>query len=239
MLTQSELSSRDHKLIYSDPNQNLWLKIKMNRLGIFGTSGMAREAGDIAWELGYAPVYVARDKTELDAWPFPDEVILETDVNHYLDMNYSIGIGDNNIRQRIANRNAGLLRFTTLIHPDATFGKGQRQVIEARQGVIVCAGVRFTNNIQVGDFCIFNLNTTISHDAIIADYVYVAPGAHITGNVNIGARAWIGTGVAINQGNSERKLHIGAETVIGSGAVVLTDCEPNAVYVGIPARKIK
>ena len=24
----------------------------MSRIGIFGTSGMAREAGDIAWELG-------------------------------------------------------------------------------------------------------------------------------------------------------------------------------------------
>lgn len=211
----------------------------MSRIGIFGTSGMARETGDIAWELGYTPVYVARDQAELVAWSFPDEVILESDVNLYPDMNYIIGIGDNSIRQRIAQRYAERLRFTTLIHPAATFGKGQRALIEARQGIIVCAGVRFTHNIQVGDFCIFNLNATISHDAVINEYVYVAPGAHITGNVHIGTRAWIGTGVAINQGSNERKLHIGADTVIGSRAVVLKDCEPNAVYVGIPARKIK
>lgn len=211
----------------------------MNRIGIFGTAGMAREAGDIAWELGYAPVYVARDEAELDAWHFPGEVILEKDVDAYQEMGYAIGIGDNGIRQRIAQRYAGRLRFVNLIHPSASFGKGQQQRIEDRQGIIVAAGVRFTNNIQVGDFCIFNLNATISHDTLIEDYVYVAPGAHVTGNVRIGARSWIGTGAAINQGRENLKLDIGADTVIGSGAVVVKECEPNAVYAGVPARRIK
>jgi len=211
----------------------------MNRIGIFGTSGMAREAGDIAWELGYEPVYVARDQAELEAWSFPGQVILESEVERHLDMGYVIGIGDNGIRQRVAQRYADRLRFASLIHPSATFGKGQRELVEARRGVIVCAGVRFTSNIQVGDFCIFNLNATISHDVVIDDYVYVAPGAHITGNVHVGARSWIGTGAAINQGNDNFKRRIGADTTIGSGAVVVKDCDANAVYAGVPARRIK
>lgn len=211
----------------------------MNRLGIFGTSGMAREAGDIACELGYAPVYVARDQAELAAWSFPGEAILESNIDRYTDMGYAIGIGDSNIRQRVAQRFAGCLRFVNLIHPSATFGHAQRQIIEARHGVIVCAGVRFTNNIRVGDFTIFNLNATISHDVVIDDFVYVAPGAHIAGNIHIGMRCWIGTGAAINQGTGDSRLHIGADTVIGSGAVVVKTCEPNAVYVGIPAKRIK
>lgn len=211
----------------------------MNRIGIFGTSGMAREAGDIAWELGYEPIYVARDQVELEAWSFPGEVILESDINRCLDMSYVIGIGDNVIRQRIAQHYAKRLRFVSLIHPSASFGKGQRQLIETKRGVIVCAGVRFTNNIQVGDFCIFNLNATISHDTVIDECVYVAPGAHITGNVHVGTRSWIGTGVAINQGSGAIRLCIGADTTIGSGAVVVKDCEPNAVYVGVPARRLK
>lgn len=211
----------------------------MNRIGIFGTSGMAREAGDIAWELGLEPVYVARDKAELDACAFLGQVILERDVDRYQDMGYVIGIGDNGIRQRIAQRYAGHLRFTNLIHPSASFGKGQRELVEAKRGVIVCAGVRFTNNIQIGDFCIFNLNSTISHDVVIDECVYVAPGAHITGNVHVEPRAWIGIGVAINQGNESLKRRIGADTTIGSGAVVVKDCEQNAIYAGIPARRIK
>lgn len=99
--------------------------------------------------------------------------------------------------------------------------------------------MRITNNIQVGDFCIFNLNSTISHDVVIDEYVYVAPGVHITGNVHIGVRVWIGTGVAVNQVTESHKRRIGADTTIGAGAVVVKDCEPNAIYAGIPARRIK
>jgi len=211
----------------------------MKRLGIFGTSGFAREVGDIADELGYQPIYIARDQSEQNAWPFPGEVILESQVNDYRDIGFTIGIGENVIRQKIAKRFAGQLSFINLIHPSATFGQNQRRSIEAKQGIIVCAGVRFTNNIQVGDFGVFNLNATIGHDVIVADFVTLAPGAHISGNVHIGARCWIGTGAAINQGNGNTKLHIGEDTVIGSGSVVVKACEPNSVYVGIPAKRIK
>ena len=211
----------------------------MRRIGVFGTSGMAREAGDIAWELGLEPVYVARDQAEMDAYAFPGQIILESDIDRYQDIGYVIGIGDNSIRQHIAHRYTGRLRFTNLIHPSASFGRGQRELLEGKRGVIICAGVRFTNNIQVGDFCVFNLNSTISHDVVIDECVYVAPGAHITGNVHIEARVWIGTGVAINQGTASRKRYIGADTTIGAGAVVVKDCEPNAIYAGIPARRIK
>ena len=49
----------------------------------------------------------------------------------------------------------------------------------------------------------------------------------------------IGTGAAVNQGTPSAKLVIGARTVVGSGAVVVKDCDEDAVYVGIPARRIK
>lgn len=211
----------------------------MNRIGIFGMSGMARETGDIAWELGLEPVYIAHDQAEMEACSLSGQVILESDIDRYLDMEYVIGIGDNYVRQCISQRYAGRLNFTNLIHPSASFGREQRKQIEAKQGVIICAGVRFTNNIQIGDFCIFNLNSTISHDVVIDEYVYVAPGAHITGNVHIEPRAWIGAGAVVNQGNEILRRRIGADTTIGSGAVVVKDCESNALYVGIPARRIK
>jgi len=105
--------------------------------------------------------------------------------------------------------------------------------------VVVCAGVRFTNAIEVGDFAIFNLNATIGHDVVIDDFVNIAPGASVSGNVHLGTRVMIGTGAAINQGTPEAKLVVGAGTVIGSGAVVVADCEPDAVYVGVPARRIR
>ena len=211
----------------------------MKRLGIFGTSGHAREVGDIAVELGYLPIYIARDQTEHDIWTYPDDVMLESEVDGHSDIEFVIGIGENAVREKVAQRFADKLRFASLIHPSASFGQRQRESIEECQGAVVCAGVRFTNNIRVGHFTLFNLNATISHDVIVEDFVTVAPGACISGNVHLGHGCWVGTGAAINQGSNIRKLHVGANTVIGSGSVVVRDCEPDAVYVGIPARRIK
>ena len=211
----------------------------MKKIGIFGTSGMAREAGDIAWALGFQPLYIARDQAELDAWIFPADVILEVDVQKHPAIGYVVGVGENAVRQVIAQRFAGTIRFINLIHPSATFGQSQRQAIEAQQGGIVCAGVRFTSNIKVGDFCIFNQNATVAHDVIIENFVHVAPGSNISGNVHIGSRCWIGAGAIVNQGTGSAKLHIGADTIIGSGAVVIKPCELNSVYAGVPAKRIK
>lgn len=211
----------------------------VKRVGIFGTSGMAREAGDVASELGYTPLYVARDQAELNTWQYPAEAILESDVLRYQAMPFVIGIGENNTREKVANRYRGQLTFCNLIHTSATFGYLQRKAIECQQGIIVCAGVRLTNSIQVGDFCIFNQNATIAHDVVIGDFVHIAPGSTISGNVDIGANCWIGAGAVLNQGTFDKKLRIGTHTTIGSGAVVIRSCEPNAVYAGVPAQKIK
>lgn len=46
--------------------------------------------------------------------------------------------------------------------------------------------------------------------------------------------AWLGAGVIVCPG-----VTIGHGSVVGAGAVVLADCEPDAVYVGVPARKVR
>ncbi len=211
----------------------------MKPIGIFGTSGFAREVNDVAHEMGFQGIFIAKDQAELEAWKMPEEIRLEGDIAKYKDIPFAIGIGENAVREKVWNRYCNILKFTNLIHPTASFGNGQRTLIDEKTGVTVCAGARLTNNIQVGNFCIFNLNITIGHDAIIEDFVNLSPGANISGNVHIGARCWIGTGAAVNQGNASKMLLIGADTVIGSGSVVVRDCDPGSVYVGIPAKKIK
>lgn len=211
----------------------------MTKLGIFGTSGFAREVGDIADALGYEPIYLAADADELAAWAFDQPAILESELETLGSIPFAIGIGENRIRERVATRYRDRLPFPSLIHPTSSFGRGQRAKIEAQSGVIVCAGVRFTNNIKVGAFCIFNLNATVGHDCVFEDFANVAPGATISGNVRVATRAWIGTGAAINQGANTEKLVIGADTTIGSGSVVVKSTDASAVYVGIPAKRIK
>lgn len=114
---------------------------------------MAREAEDVAWALGIEPVFGGRDEAELRAWHLPAKVIMEQDVSQHINMPYVIGIGENSIRRAIAEPFLVSLSFTSMIHPSATFGCGQRDIVEYCKGTIVAAGARFTSSIAVGDFC--------------------------------------------------------------------------------------
>jgi sugar O-acyltransferase (sialic acid O-acetyltransferase NeuD family) len=212
--------------------------LQVKRLGIFGTSGFAREVGDIAYELSYLPLYIARDEAELALWDSPAEAILETQAVQYADIPFAIGVGDRSIRQRLAARYSSL-EFMNLVHPSATFGHGQRETLFKRRGIIVAAGARLTNNIDVGNFAVFDRNAMVGHDCIIEDFVHLAPAACVSGNVHIETACWIGATAVINQGTFTKKLLIGSGTVIGSGAVVTGACDSNAVYVGAPAKRIK
>lgn len=211
----------------------------MKKLAIFGTSGFAREVGDIAFALGYEPVYVAANADELASWSFDAPAIAERDIASLGNIPFAIGIGDNRVREKVAARYEGRIDFPSLIHPSASFGRAQQKTISQQRGVIVSAGVRFTNNIEVGPFAVFNLNATVGHDCVFEGFTTVSPGANVSGNVHVETRAWIGTGAAINQGSNNGKLRIGHDTMVGSGSVVVKSCDSEAVYVGTPAKRIK
>lgn len=210
-----------------------------NKVGIFGFSGMARDLGDIALEAGLVPVYIVRDSAEAAQADSTYSVILEVDLPKFDGMEYVIGIGDCAVREKVYERFKDKLKFRNLIHPATSFGRGQLDRINRSIGVVVCAGVRMSNNIEVGAFTLFNMNATIGHDCVVEDFSVVSPGACISGNVHIERSVWIGTGATVNQGAPDRKLVIGARSVVGSGAVVVKDCEHDGTYVGIPAKRIK
>lgn len=211
----------------------------MMQVGIFGTSGMAREAGDIAVALGLSPVYITNNNSELETWTHNAPLITEEEITRYYDLQFVVGIGDPKIREALVSRFDGQLAFTNLVHPSATFGVDQREELEKSRGNIVAAGVRFTNGIAIGNFCIFNQNATVAHDSVIESFVHIAPGANISGNVHVKRGSWIGAGAVVNQGNPVKKLMIGPNTTIGSGAVVTMDCDPETVYAGVPAKRMK
>ena len=211
----------------------------MKKLGIFGTSGFARETADVAVELGYDPVLIARNHSETEGWTHPYNLITEHDMDKRSGMVYSIGIGDNSVRAKIASQFEGKIDFVNLIHPSATFGYMQREKLESQRGNIICAGVRLTNNIHIGDFNIINLNSTIGHDAIIDDYVNISPGVSISGNVHLGSGSLVGTGASIIQGTYEEKLQIGSNTIVGAGSLVVKSCLSNSVYFGVPVKKAR
>lgn len=210
-----------------------------NEIGIFGTSGMAREASGIAFILGLDPIFIAKDETVLSETTDLGHVILEKDLLRNAGLPCVIGIGNAGIRRSVAENYKNEVEFVNLIHPSATFGRGQRELVENSEGVIVAAGARFTCNTVIGDHCIINQNATIAHDCIIGSFSHVGPGANVSGNVSIGSQCWIGAGAVINQGTPRQMMKIGDDTQIGSGSVVTKNCHKHSVYVGVPARKLR
>lgn len=209
----------------------------MRPLFILGAGGQARDVAEIADALGYRPIFVTRDASVIAGWMSDDEIVLESEALSQTE-DFAIGIGDNRVRADVATRLRGTRRFPALLHPDTSFGRGQRERAAASEGTLVFAGVRVTANVSIGSFCSINVNATLSHDVELGNFVSISPGANIAGNVRVGEGALVGVGAAVNQGDDSRKLEIGAWTVVGSGAVVTRDCAPNSIYVGVPARKI-
>lgn len=86
----------------------------------------------------------------------------------------------------------------------------------------------------------------IGENSFIAFNVMILTATHEIGNTNmradthkrlavkIGKGCWIDAKATIMPG-----VTIGDECVMASGAVVNKDCEPNCLYAGVPAKKIR
>lgn len=210
------------------------------KIAVFGASGFSHEVADICIALGYKNIVLIDKKSGLNI-NSNFKVLDESYVESLSDDGYQfiIGIGDNRIRKKIFYRH-GNLPYTNVIHPTASFGLDQRESIEKRVGNIVAAGVRFTNGAKVGNFGIYNLNSTIGHDCVIDDYVNICPGVNISGNVTILKESFIGTNACIINGQSmTNRITVGEKSTVAAGAVVIRDVPDGSTVMGVPAKVVK
>jgi sugar O-acyltransferase (sialic acid O-acetyltransferase NeuD family) len=125
-------------------------------------------------------------------------------------------------------------RTTTLIHPRVE----RSRRVDIGEGTVICAGNILTTNISIGRHVQLNLDCTVGHDVIMADYVTLAPGVHVSGYVHFGQRVYVGTGAVIINGNAHEPLIIGDDAVIGAAACVTKSVAAGLTVVGVPARPI-
>jgi sugar O-acyltransferase (sialic acid O-acetyltransferase NeuD family) len=97
---------------------------------------------------------------------------------------------------------------------------------------IIQIGVTVMPRVRIGRSCKLNVNATVHHDCIVGDFCTLAPGAHLLGTVTLGDRVYVGAGSIIRQ-----RCRIGSGATIGAGAVVVSDVEPGATVVGVPASR--
>lgn len=213
---------------------------KPGKVAIFGASGFSRECADIVLENNIESlVYVDLFPTEPEYFGFP--LVAEDQIPKLVEQGYVfvVGVGENSKRKKIVAKYPDL-PFPNIIHPTAKFGNNQRDVLKYKKGNIITAGVCFTNNIEPGNFGIYNLNATIGHDCVIKDFINIAPGANISGNVFLDALSYIGTGASIIQGRDmNEKILIGRGAMIGAGAVVTKNVGAGVTVAGVPAKPLK
>lgn len=144
-------------------------------------------------------------------------------VEHY------VGIGTPSMRRQLADKAVqfGSAPAPPVIHPQASVGAD----VILGAGCVLAPGAVVTTNVRIGRHTHLSSNTVVGHDAVLGDYVSVYPGATVSGNVHIEDGVLIGTNATVIQG-----LQIGADAVLGAGAAAVTDIEPGAVAVGVPAR---
>nr|WP_321500567.1 acetyltransferase [uncultured Dethiosulfovibrio sp.] len=138
-----------------------------------------------------------------------------------------IAIGINRIREKIATRLDGV-EWISAIHPSAVIDVS----VKIGPGTAIFAGAVVQPDSTVGNHVIVNTGATVDHDCVLEDFVHIAPGCHLAGNVSLRRGAFMGIGSCAVPGAT-----VGPWTTVGAGGAVISDLPENTVAVGIPARE--
>lgn len=148
----------------------------------------------------------------------------------YPNAEFIIGIGNNELRKKIAEKYEEILNFYTAIDPNSQIALD----VEIGKGSVILANACINTSAKIGKHCIINTAAIIEHDNIIEDYVHVSPNATLSGTVKVGELTHIGSGAVV-----KNNVDICDNCFIGAGATVVKDIEKSGVYIGTPSRKLR
>jgi acetyltransferase-like isoleucine patch superfamily enzyme len=86
----------------------------------------------------------------------------------------------------------------------------------------------------VGRHCIINTRASIDHECVLEDAVEIGPGAILTGVIRVETAAWVAAGATVLP-----RVTIGADAIVGAGALVTRDVAPSTTVIGVPAHVMK
>lgn len=89
-------------------------------------------------------------------------------------------------------------------------------------------------NARVDDLVFVMTGSVINHDDVIGSWTGLTTGVKLAGSVTVEPECYLGQACNVRQ-----LLTIGRHSLIGMGAVVVKNVEPNSVMAGNPARKIR
>lgn len=104
--------------------------------------------------------------------------------------------------------------------------------VQMGENNIVFANANILRGTRLGHSNTIRRNVNIGHDTIIGNGSNIGPGVVMGGFINVGDSCWFGLNSTIND-----CLTIANDTLVASGAVVMSDTQQGFTYVGNPAKR--
>jgi sugar O-acyltransferase (sialic acid O-acetyltransferase NeuD family) len=121
-------------------------------------------------------------------------------------------------------RMASLIDPSTFVSRTAVIGRG----------CVIYPNCYIGLNVRLDDFVFSLSGSVINHDDVIGYRTCLTAGVSLAGSVTVGPECYLGQACNVRQ-----LLTIGRHCMIGMGAVVVKDVEPDSVMVGNPARRVR
>lgn len=139
-----------------------------------------------------------------------------------------ISIGNNRLRKLIVST----IRhdFFCALHKESILSN----TCQIGSGTVAMPKTVVNADAIIGRHCIINTGAIVEHDCFIEDFVHIAPGTTLTGNVTVGEGSLIGARSVVIPG-----VNIGKWCLIGAGSVIIDNIPDNAVVVGNPGKIIR
>lgn len=213
---------------------------QVQKIAVYGAGGFGLEvamlieqinAANPSWEMiGYFDDKLDAGKV-VNGYPVLGGI---SDLNCWKEpLAVTLGLGIPQTREAVFNSiTNSMVSYPTLVHPSVIMGNPD--LCRIGRGSIICAGSVLTTNYDLGEQVVVNINCTVGHEVTIKSFSALMPSCSISGEVIIEKGVFVGTGVKVIN-----RLLIGGNTVIGAGAVVVTDLPSNVTAVGVPAKIIK
>ncbi|KAB0875846.1 NeuD/PglB/VioB family sugar acetyltransferase [Cronobacter muytjensii] len=199
------------------------------KLGIYGAGGLGREVLTLARAMNqctsrWSEIFFIDDVT--DAREVYGAAVLRFE-ERPADCEVAIAIGEPALRQRLAQKLAGVAPLATLIHPNVDVP--EQSVIHP--GAIIFEGVFISCGVAIGENALILPRAYISHDCAIGAHSVVAGLVALGGYVKIGERAFLGMNSCVKE-----QIHIGNDAIVGMGAAVINDVADTTIVAGTPAK---
>jgi acetyltransferase EpsM len=205
---------------------------------IWGATGPALIVADILRLRGVYEIegYLDNLAPERKGTPFGGAVVLGGD--EVLDPLLASGVKhmifafqNNTARLELADlAKAKGFELITAVHPTASIAAE----VSIGPGTVVRAQSALGPETEVGENCIIGYGAMVSHNCKIEDGVHISSGVNLAGRTRVGRASWIGLGATVID-----PCQVGANSLVGAGAVVTRSVPDRVVAYGVPARVVR